>query len=141
MSSQTPIRVVLIIIYISLSACVVVPKKVASYEGKCKVAVQKIGLAVELQEIDKDLNCNNDYCDLDIPLDLAEAAFVTASSAIVSGSIAVAGNALYLLESNGECPNKDANSPGGFHSPANRNLIEKTKSEFEIEEEIVTARF
>jgi hypothetical protein len=87
-----------------LCACVVTPKKVASYNETCKVATQKFELTVEQTEVFNGIHCSNDDCELDFVGDIASAALTTGVSAIVSGSIAVAGNTLYWLELQGNCP-------------------------------------
>lgn len=130
-----PIRCALTILIISLNACVVVPKQTASYDQKCKVAVQKVTLDVEYLESDNNWSCTNNYCAWDISAEIAEAVFTTASSTIISGSIALAGNTAYWLESDGECPNdKPINNQEPGEQP------EKNRNEYVIEEEIITAK-
>jgi len=97
-------KAVIIFSSVLLCACVVTPKKVATYDEKCKVAMQKIELTVEQTEIFNDMHCSNDDCELDFVGDIASAVFTTSVSAIVSGSIALVGNTIYWLELQGECP-------------------------------------
>lgn len=130
----------LILLITQLHACVVVPKKVASYDSACKVALQKITLDVEHMESDTQWHCTNDNCAWDISAEIAEAVFTTATSAVVAGSIALVGNTVYWLESEGNCPHKnphEAQEPAT--SPLKTPPIE-TDDRFLIEEEIISAK-
>lgn len=122
-----------------LSACVVVPKQTASYDPTCKVAVQKFSLATEDISSDRNWSCDDNYCAWDISAELAGMAFTTVSSTLVSGSIALAGNTAYWLESDGECPNEIG--PNAAQTPR-QTLTPKSpeNTEFVIEEEIVSAK-
>lgn len=132
-------HLLLTILITSLPACVVVPKQTASYDPKCKVAVQKISLAIEDIGTDRSWSCTNDYCAWDISAEIAEAAFTTVSSTLVSGSIALAGNTAYLLESNGKCPNEPETN---IEQPAQHKNQQKNSknTEYVIEEEIITSK-
>ena len=130
------VRTILSLLIISVNACVVVPKKVASYDAKCKVAVQKVTLNLVPMESDIDWSCSNDYCALDISSEIVDAALTTATSAVVSGSVALAGNTLYLFESKGECPNKNPQEELQL-SPLQQ---EKSGDPYMIEEEIVSVK-
>ncbi len=135
-SAQITTRSILILLSISLHACVVVtPKKVASYDKKCKVATQKIELTLEQAQTYNDLHCTNGDCTLDFAQALIESAFTTASSAIASGSVAIVGNTLYWLESQGECPNKVQSE----QHPPNKQPLQQDEKYF-ITEEIVKAK-
>jgi hypothetical protein len=139
MDKRSFIRFVLAATLISLNACVVVPKKVASYDQKCKVAVQRITLDIEDLGDNRSWSCTNDYCAWDISAEIAQAAFTTATSAIVSGSIAVAGNTAYWLESEGKCPgNKSIDNKTDNQKPVEQST--KHNTEYVIEEEIITKK-
>jgi hypothetical protein len=98
-------RLALILLSSTLCACVVVPKKVASHDEKCMVSTQKVELTMEQVETFEDIDCFNNDCKMEFVGAIASSALVTTTSAIVSGSIALVGNTLYWLESQGECPN------------------------------------
>lgn len=125
-------HLILILLSSMLGACVVVPQKVASYDRQCMVSTQKIELTLEQAETFHSMDCSNDYCELDFAEDIAASALLFTSSAIVSGSIALAGNTLYWLESKGECPN--VNPPAPATQPT------ETDEKYLIQEEIITAR-
>ena len=103
--TQLTNRLALILLSSTVCACVVVPKKVASYDEKCMVSTQKVELTTEQIQTFEDINCNNNDCKIEFVGAIASSALVTTTSAIVSGSIALVGNTLYWLESQGECPN------------------------------------
>lgn len=131
------VRLALTLLSISLGACIVVPKKVASYDSKCMVATQKIELSVEQVEDfhNLDLHCTHFDCRTEFVGILASSALVTTTSAIVSGSIALIGNTLYWAESQGKCPNIHQQE-----EPLPKTQQEKTNDEYVIEEEIITAK-
>ncbi|MEN0038993.1 MAG: hypothetical protein AAGC78_18080 [Cellvibrio sp.] len=123
-------RLMLILITCTLSACVVAPKKVASYDGNCMVSTQKIVLTTaQLQEFNK-IKCVTNSCRAEFVEATVTSVLVTTTSAIVSGSIALVGNTLYWLESQGKCPN--------MQQPAEE-IPKKPKEEYLLEEEIITA--
>lgn len=132
-------HLLLILLSTALHACVVVPKKVASYDQTCKVAVQKISLDIEQMKSDTSWHCTNDDCVWDISEDIAEAVFTTATSAVVSGSIALAGNTAYWLEREGKCPNEDSDTHQQRHqqSPEPQQTID---DKYLIEEQIITTK-
>ncbi len=98
-------RLVLILLSSTVYACVIVPKKVASYDEKCMVSTQKVELTMEQVQTFNDIDCINNNCKLEFVGAIATSVVMTTTSAIVSGSIALVGNTLYWLESQGECPN------------------------------------
>jgi hypothetical protein len=134
------IRLALLVFSTSLCSCVVVPKDMASYDEKCKVAVQKIGLDIVAMESDEKWVCTHDDCAWDISRDIAQTTFTIATSAVVAGSIALAGNTRYWLVSNGECPNKKAQQPQPLHKRPPREQQQEKNGIYTIEEEIVTAK-
>lgn len=127
-------RSLLVFLSSTMCACMVVPKQVATYDKTCMVATRKIELTVEQVDNIRHVNCNNDYCYLDIAEEITSSALVLTTSAIISGSIALAGNTLYWLERQGNCPN----------SPRQENDAQEIQpdpnDEYLIREEIVTAK-
>lgn len=127
-------RLLLMLISASLGACVVAPKKVASYDQNCMVSTQKIVLTTEQLQEFNNVNCMTNSCRAEFIEAAATSVLVTTTSAVISGSIALVGNTLYWLESQGKCPNTK-------QSP--KQSPQKTKSskeEYLIEEEIITAK-
>ena len=81
----------------ALQACIVVPQSRDVYDPDCKTATRQVTL--ETAYIGGFQRCAGDGC---VAM-LAAAGFVTAASVVVSGSIAVVGNAVYWLERQGRC--------------------------------------
>jgi hypothetical protein len=80
-----------------LSACIVVPQTQAVYDPDCKVMTRQVTL--ETAVVGGFTSCAGDGC----AAMLATLGFVTAASVVVSGSIAVVGNAVYWIERQGSC--------------------------------------
>lgn len=134
-------RLGLFLLITQLPACVVVPKKVASYDKTCKVALQKITLDVQKTESDTQWRCTNNDCAWDIPAEIAEAVFTTATSAVVAGSIALVGNTVYWLEREGECPYNNPDDPHNNPDEMQKPITPtETDERFLIEEEIIPAK-
>jgi hypothetical protein len=81
----------------ALSACIVVPQARDVYDLECRTTTRQVTL--ETAYIGGFHHCAGDGC---VAM-LAAAGFVTAASVVVSGSIAVVGNAVYWLERRGRC--------------------------------------
>ena len=81
----------------ALSACIVVPQARDVYDPECQTTTRQVTL--ETAYIGGFHHCAGDGC---VAM-LAAAGFVTAASVVVSGSIAVVGNAVYWLERRGRC--------------------------------------
>jgi hypothetical protein len=80
-----------------LSACVVLPQTREVYDADCQVTRRQITLEVtQLQGFQR---CYGDAC----AVLLVAASAVTLASLVVSGSIAVVGNAVYWAERPGNC--------------------------------------
>jgi len=129
-------RLILILLGSTVCACVVVPKKVASYDKNCMVSTQKIELTIEQMEVFDDVDCFNNNCRAQLVGVLATSTLVTTTSAIVSGSIALIGNTLYWAESQGKCPNlikQDKNLP--------KTQRDDTDDTYIIKEEVISAKF
>ncbi|HCS65695.1 MAG TPA: hypothetical protein DIW64_17440 [Cellvibrio sp.] len=128
-------RLVLILLSSTVGACVVTPKKVASYNEKCMVSTQKVVLTMEQMQIFDDIDCFSKSCKSELTGALLTSTLVATTSAIVSGSVALAGNTPYWLESHGECPNVNQQKEG---SPKTHQ--ENTGETYLIKEEIITAK-
>ncbi|MDO8342868.1 MAG: hypothetical protein Q7T48_06700 [Cellvibrio sp.] len=128
-------RLALILLSSTVGACVVTPKKVASYDEKCMVSTQKVVLTMEQMQIFDDIDCFSESCKSELTGALLTSTLVATTSAIVSGSVALAGNTLYWLESHGECPNENQQKAG---SPKTHQ--ESTDETYLIKEEIITAK-
>lgn len=88
-----------------LAACIVVPQTRAVYDEDCKVMTRQITL--ETAVVGGFTSCAGDAC----AAMLATLGFVTAASAVVSGSIAVVGNAVYWIERQGQCAKTRTGAP------------------------------
>lgn len=121
----------------ALCACIVVPKKVSSYDTTCMITTHKFELSVEQAKIFDEVDCISHSCKAELIAAVATSTFATTASAIVSGSIALAGNTLYWLESKGKC----IDSPQYRKDfPETQPKQEKIDEEYLIQEEIITAK-
>ena len=89
----------------ALSACIVVPQSRDVYDPDCKATTRQVIL--ETAYIGGFQRCAGDGC---LAM-LAAAGFVTAASVVVSGSMAVVGNAVYWLERQGRCARPRDSTP------------------------------
>ncbi|MDH5538346.1 MAG: hypothetical protein OEY03_02975 [Rhizobacter sp.] len=80
-----------------LQACVVVPRTTHVYDESCRIHARR--MVLEVEQVGYIGGCANQGC---LTL-LVAAGVVTAATAVVSGSIAVAGNIIYWLEMQGQC--------------------------------------
>ena len=80
-----------------LQACVVVPRTTTVYDNDCRIYARQMVLDVE--QVGFFGGCVNQGC----AALLVGAGVVTAATAVVSGSIAVAGNIVYWFERQGQC--------------------------------------
>ncbi len=80
-----------------LQACVYVPRTITIYDEDCKIHARQ--MVLQLEQIGVFGACVNQGC----AALLVGAGVVTAATAIVSGSIAVAGNIVYWFERQGQC--------------------------------------
>lgn len=128
-------QLVLILLSSTIGACVVTPKKGGSYDEKCMVSTQKIVLTTEQMRTFDDIDCLTRSCKEDVTGALVVATLTATTSAIVSGSVALIGNTLYWLESQGECPNKNHQKEDKLQV-----LPEGTDETYLIREEVITAK-
>lgn len=131
--TRLTVRLSVLVISSTLCACVVAPKKGASYDKNCMVSTQKIELTAEQIHVFNLENCINQSCSAEIIDTLAISTLITTTSAIVSGSIALIGNTLYWAESRGKCPN--------LPSPEEQVLQDKPDEKYSISEEVISAKF
>lgn len=103
--SKLATQLSLVLLCGTVSSCVVVPKKVASYDAKCHVSTQKIELTMEQMNTFDEIDCLTKSCRSELAWALLSSSLVVTTSAIVSGSVALIGNTLYWMESQGQCPN------------------------------------
>ncbi|HEX7892526.1 MAG TPA: hypothetical protein VF522_24450 [Ramlibacter sp.] len=80
-----------------LSACVLVPRTQETWDPECRTIARSMTL--QPVQIASFGGCYNEGC----AALLVVAGATTAVSAVVSGSIAVVGNAVYWLEKQGRC--------------------------------------
>lgn len=80
-----------------LSGCVYLPRTVEVYDEDCRIQARQ--MVLELHQVAVFGGCVNEGC---VAM-LVTFGAVTAASAVVSGSIVVAGNAVYWFEKRGRC--------------------------------------
>lgn len=83
-----------------LAGCVFVPETTASYDHGCGV-VQK-HMTLKSYQLNAFVSCHNEGC---VEL-LVVAGAVSATTFVVSGSVAVVGDAVYWLEAKSQCLGK-----------------------------------
>ncbi|MBL0728743.1 hypothetical protein [Piscinibacter sp. HJYY11] len=86
-----------LLLAVSLSACVVVPRTETVFDDDCKI--QKRQMVLDVQQIGAFGGCNGKEC----AVLLVGLGAVAAASAVISGSIAVIGNVVYWAERRGQC--------------------------------------
>jgi hypothetical protein len=90
-------RVVLAALAAALSACIVVPRTVSTYDPQCRTHTRQMTL--EVAAVGGFHNCAGDAC----AAMLASFGVVAAASAVVSGSIVLVGNIVYWFERQQGC--------------------------------------
>jgi hypothetical protein len=80
-----------------LQGCVYAPRTVQVYDDGCRIETRRMEL--ELYQVGYFAGCSNEGC---LTL-LVAAGMVTAATAVVSGSIVIAGNIVYWFEKQGRC--------------------------------------
>jgi hypothetical protein len=80
-----------------LAGCVVVPRTVERYDAECRTVARS--MQQQVVQIAAIQGCSNEGC----AALLVAAGATAAASAVVSGSIMVAGNVVYWLEKQGRC--------------------------------------
>ena len=104
-NGQASIRLTLVVLGALHGCVIVVPHVTSSYDPKCKVVAKHVELKpVQIAAL---AECRNEDCGA-----LLVVAGVTAvGSAVISGSIAIVGNAVYWLEKQGNCAKPDPIPP------------------------------
>ncbi|HSC67191.1 MAG TPA: hypothetical protein VLC79_05855 [Cellvibrio sp.] len=125
-------RLLVAILTSALSACVVVPEKVTSYDSVCNASRQKIELTTEQIEVFDVANCLVHSCTEEIISALAISTLAFTTSTVVSGSVALVGNSVYWLESQQRCAQKNQQPIKPRPAEMNENHI--------ITEKIITAK-
>jgi len=82
-----------------LAGCIFLPRTSAVYDSDCEIYEKRMTL--EVYQVGTLAGCSNEGC---VAL-LVAAGVVSTASAVVSGSVVVAGNAVYWLEAKGQCMN------------------------------------
>lgn len=81
----------------SAGGCVFLPETTSAYDPACDVVRRHMML--KPHQVDAFVGCQNERCGALLVL----AGAVTAASVVVSGSVAVVGDAVYWLEAQGQC--------------------------------------
>jgi hypothetical protein len=91
-------RVLGALLFATLGAgCVYVPRTTQVYDEDCRILAKQMTL--DLQQVGGFVGCSNQGC----AALLVALGAVTVASAVVSGSIVLAGNAVYWFEKRGAC--------------------------------------
>jgi len=93
--------VLLLLLAASLAACVVMPRTTEVYDEDCGIQARQMTL--EVQQVGVLVGCHDRACGAV----LVTLGIVTVASAVVSGSIVVAGNVVYWFEKRGRCLMQD----------------------------------
>ena len=91
------VRWVLILAFVALQACIVVPQTRQVYDPECRMLTRQ--LTLETAVLGGFQSCAGDAC---VAM-LAAAGAVTAASVVISGSIVLVGNVVYWFERQGQC--------------------------------------
>ena len=96
-------KMMIITLSLFISGCVYYPQKIEQYDAQCDISFMKLELeSREMKDACKRPNSNDSHGNAC----LAGILGMTALSAIVSGSLVVAGNTVYWLEKEGRCLTK-----------------------------------
>ena len=82
---------------IAVTGCVYTPKTVSVYDEECDIVVKEMRL--ESHQIESLTACESDNCYASV----LGAGFLSAGSAIVSGSIVITANIAYWFEKQAQC--------------------------------------
>lgn len=83
-----------------LAGCIFLPQTSSVYNAECEIYERKMTL--EAHQVGALGGCHNEGC---VAL-LVVAGVVSATTAVVSGSVVVVGNVVYWLEEKGQCMNR-----------------------------------
>jgi len=87
----------LLLLALLVAGCVYVPRTTEVYDEQCRISARQMTL--DLQQIGVFGGCSNQGC----AAMLVTFGAVTVASAVVSGSIVMAGNVVYWFEKRGRC--------------------------------------
>ena len=82
---------------VAAGGCVFLPETTSAYDPECDMVRRH--MVLRPQQVDTFVGCQNEGCAALLVL----AGAVTAASVVVSGSVAVVGDAVYWLEARGQC--------------------------------------
>lgn len=82
-----------------LGGCVYMPETTTRYNAEC--GIYERSMTMQAQQVGSLAGCQNEAC----IAGLVVAGVVSAASAVVTGSVVVAGNVAHWLEKQGQCPN------------------------------------
>ncbi|HEU0202694.1 MAG TPA: hypothetical protein VFR86_19960 [Burkholderiaceae bacterium] len=99
-------RLFLVFSFCLLQGCIVVPRTVETYDPACRIVARE--MLLDVVQVGGFAHCHGEGC----ATLLVAMGVVTATSAVVSGSIAVVGNIVYWFERRGQCRAADMGSPG-----------------------------
>lgn len=85
------------LVFLTLPACIFVPRTTAAYDAACRIEAKQ--MTIEVAQLGSFGGCQGKGC---VEL-LVGAGAVAAASAVISGTIVVAGNIVYWLEKEGRC--------------------------------------
>lgn len=103
--ASSPARLAIILLAVMLGGCLYLPRTIEIQDPDCQIVARHMVLQeVQVATI---MGCANEGC---VALIVAAAA-TAAVSAVVSGSIVVAGNTVYWFERRGRCQPRQPNSP------------------------------
>jgi hypothetical protein len=98
-------RLLLVFLFSLLQGCIVLPRTVETYDPDCRIVGREMML--DVVQVGGFAHCHGEGC----ATLLVAMGVVTATSAVVSGSIALVGNIVYWLERRGQCRAADVGSP------------------------------
>lgn len=119
----------------TIAGCVVTPKKVASFDTKCMAYTNKIELTVEQIGLLDEVDCLAKSCRAEVAAALISSTIATTASTIASGSVALIGNTLYWVESQGKCAN-----PNSSDQAAPERKPVEIDEKYLLQEEIITVK-
>jgi hypothetical protein len=93
-----------------LGGCVYLPETTVRYDEKCGVYERR--MTMQPYQVGSLMGCRDEGC----VAGLVAAGVVSAASAVITGSVVVAGNVASWLERRGQCPNP-AQKPGDSGPP------------------------
>ena len=84
-----------------LAGCVFLPRTTTVYDEDCDISARH--MVLEVEQVSAFVGCHGEGC----AAVLATVGVVAAATAVVSGSIVIAGNIVYWFEKQGRCLRRD----------------------------------